>query len=703
MWAICCKEIKSLFKSMYGWIFLAAFTLFSGIYFVANNIYSGSPYISYSVYGVFVVLIFIVPLLTMKSFSEEKRQKTDQLLLTSPVKLISIVLGKYLALVIMSLLCALIMCAYLGLMCCYGKVPLGQSFLAILALFLFTALISSIGMFISSLTEHQFLAALFSYLVFIFFLLAPGLVTGFFGSDNIFIKIFSFFDYYSTFDVMLGGILDLKELIKILSFIFVFNLLTYYSFGKNVLSLNTVGKKKFILDKVTTFVIVILVVGLNILCTYLPVEYSEFDYTGKKLYSITKETKDYLNTLDKDVTVYILADKQESDLTVRRIVNQYDKYSSHINVEYKSPDTYPQFYAKYTEEAPSMNSLIVVCGENFRVIDYDSLYEYKVSYDQYYQENRTVTGVDVEGQLTAGIQMLVNNDIKSICFTEGHGEVTITADLRKRFSKACLTVDSFSLLEKDIPENCETLVINSPAYDFSPEEINKLNDYVDNGGKLICFASLDIAETDNYDAFIESFGVELSEGTVIDDNLAYGTYNYVLITTPLSTDITQAIVSDKRRNIFPQTRGITSKELDGFEITTLASSSENAYAKQLYENTELKYDASTDVKGPFDLAVYCEKKVSNGTAKCVIIGSPYFIESSIDQIASKSNSDLFFAAVTEMTDNELHTTVAVKSYGYENLVFKYRTMVIYLGVVCLLLPLSFIVAGIALVIIRKKK
>ena len=96
MAAIYKRELKSYFQCMTGYVFIAFLVLFVGIYFMAYNLMSGYPYFSYTLSSIMLVLLVLVPVLTMRSFAEERKSKTDQLLFTSPVKISSIVIGKYL-------------------------------------------------------------------------------------------------------------------------------------------------------------------------------------------------------------------------------------------------------------------------------------------------------------------------------------------------------------------------------------------------------------------------------------------------------------------------------------------------------------------------------------------------------------------------------------------------------------------------------
>lgn len=177
MRAIYNRELKSFFYSMTGYVFIAFVTMFIGIYFMANNMISGYPYFSYTLSAVLIILLIAVPVLTMRSMSEEHRSRTDQLLLTSPVSLWSIVAGKYLSMVTVfavpmaiSTLCPLIIRST-------GTAYLAEDYGAILTFFLMGCVYISIGLFISSLTESQLIAAAGTFGVLLLLILWPSLLS----------------------------------------------------------------------------------------------------------------------------------------------------------------------------------------------------------------------------------------------------------------------------------------------------------------------------------------------------------------------------------------------------------------------------------------------------------------------------------------------------------------------------------------------
>lgn len=159
MTAIYKRELRSYFTSMIGCVFAAFLIVIGGIYFMVYNLNGGYPFFSYSLSGVIFMLLFSVPVLSMKSFAEERKNKTDQLLLTSPISLFQVILGKYLAMVTVFAVPCVIYCLFPLIIKFQGNAHLIVDYSSILAFFLLGCVYIAIGMFLSSLTESPVIAA----------------------------------------------------------------------------------------------------------------------------------------------------------------------------------------------------------------------------------------------------------------------------------------------------------------------------------------------------------------------------------------------------------------------------------------------------------------------------------------------------------------------------------------------------------------
>lgn len=162
MTAVYKKELKTYFTGMTGAIFIGFLLLITGIFMTVYNLQGLYPNFEYALSGVSFIYLFAVPVLTMRSIAEEKHAKTDQLLYSLPMSVTDIVLAKYLAMITVLGIPCVVMAFYPLILTSFGNVHLSTAYATLLAFFLLGASLISIGMFISSLTESQVIAAVVS-------------------------------------------------------------------------------------------------------------------------------------------------------------------------------------------------------------------------------------------------------------------------------------------------------------------------------------------------------------------------------------------------------------------------------------------------------------------------------------------------------------------------------------------------------------
>ena len=167
MSAIFTKELKAYFTSPIGYVFLGFSLVLSGVFFLWGNVYNSYVDMESFFGNIGVVFLFLIPILTMRLLAEEKKTKTDQLLLTSPVRLSGVVLGKFFASVALFAISLLIMCIYVVILCVYGDPDLFAIFAMMFGFFLMGSALISIGLFVSSLTDNQIIACLVTFALFL--------------------------------------------------------------------------------------------------------------------------------------------------------------------------------------------------------------------------------------------------------------------------------------------------------------------------------------------------------------------------------------------------------------------------------------------------------------------------------------------------------------------------------------------------------
>lgn len=230
MMAVTRRELSAYFHSPVGYIFLAAFYALAGVYFFLGALLQNSADLYQVFASMFSITLFLVPILTMRLMSEELRHKTDQALLTAPVSLTSLVLGKFLSATIVFTAGLSVTLVYGGVCSIYSspdwRLILGN-FIALLLLGL--ALIA-IGLFISSLTESQVIAATGGFATAILLLLIDAMRSIFQNPYLVrLVTAISFYDRYSAFT---AGIFDFSNAFFFLSVCGAFLFLTVRVFDK---------------------------------------------------------------------------------------------------------------------------------------------------------------------------------------------------------------------------------------------------------------------------------------------------------------------------------------------------------------------------------------------------------------------------------------------------------------------------------------
>ncbi len=215
MTAIIKRELRALLTGVTGYIFCCFVLVFAGIYMNIINLKQGSANFEYVLGNMGFIFLIGIPLLTMRSLTEDRKQKTDTLLYSLPISMTQIVLGKYIAMLILMLMPIIIVGIYPLILSFFGNIYLPASYGTLLAFFLLGASLTAIGLFISSLTENQAVAGILCLLVGIVNYFLPTIAayvsrTAFGGALPEFLEKISLFDRFYSFP---NGVFDISNLV----------------------------------------------------------------------------------------------------------------------------------------------------------------------------------------------------------------------------------------------------------------------------------------------------------------------------------------------------------------------------------------------------------------------------------------------------------------------------------------------------------
>lgn len=694
---------------MIGWLFVAATMFITGIYFMAINLIYGSASVANTVSSAVFIYLLTIPILTMRILSEERKQKTDQLTLTAPVSIGKIVIGKYLAMSTVLLVPIAVIMIYPLILSGFGTVAFAESYVAILGFFLYGLAAIALGLFLSSITESQVIAAVLSFAVLFITYMMTGICSLLTGSENAvttFIsKVLSAFDFSSRFDKLLNGNFDLGVVIYFITVILVCIFLTTQSIQKRRYSISVKNIKVGAYSSGLIVVVLIAAVFANMIFAELPEKYTNFDVTSQKLYSLTDTTTEFVKGLKEDINIYVLQDENSKDEVLDSTLKKYEALSKHIKVTYKNPVKTPNFYKQYTAGNISMNSLIVESDKRYKVIDYSDVYETEVDYSTYQQNT---TGYDGEGQLTSALDYVTREDMPKAYAITGHDEMTLDSGFTSAIEKQNITIEDLNLMSVDVvPQDTEFLLIMAPKSDFSDEDAQKIIKYVENGGKLFVTTTLiedQAGELPNFQKILDCFNTQIAKGMVIesDSNYYYQQQAYLLPEVQ-NTDLTDGVYQ-KKYAFMPYAQGIHVTEDNNITVTSILKSSQSSYSKADLSNAT-SYDKSMeDESGPFDLGVYVEKTYGENQAKLFLFSSVNFFTDQADAMVSNANLTIFTNCISKYIDGqESSIVVPSKSYAATTLTISSGNALGIGLTIAVVIPVTLLILGFVVWFNRRKK
>ena len=704
MKAIFKREFLSYIHSVVGLLFMAVTVFFFGLYAAVYNLASGYPYVSYTLSAILFLFLLSIPVLSMRILADERKQKTDQLILTAPVSVGRIVLGKYLAMAAIFLIPVAGICIFPIFLQKFGTVPMAESYVAILAFALYGLTCMAVGILVSSFTESQVIAAVLSFAILFITYMMQGIESLISQTGNVVTKFLSIFDFQTRFSNMTNGILDITSIVYFVSVIALLLFLTTQSIQKRRYSVSVHNISMGAYSSITVVIGIALAVIVNLIAGQIPTKYTNIDITTNQLYTITDQTKELLASLNDDVTVYVLSSEDGADSTILQTLKSYEEASSHIKVEYIDPLVNPQFASSYSTSNLSQNSLIVETAKRYKVISYNEMYETEVDYSTYSQN---VTGYDGEGQLTSAISYCTSDDMPKIYIISGHNEYTLDSGFTTALEKENIDYETISLMEYDaIPDDAECIIIHAPEKDFSEDDANKVIDYLNNGGKAFITTEYVEEQMPNFEKILSEFGLTIEKGYAVDTNAGnyYQTPIYLLPNVEYS-DETTGLTGSHTYVMAPYAEAIAvpDVDVDSITYTKLLTTSEKSLVKTDVKNATSFDKEEGDIEGPLCIGVKAEKTLDSGSAVLYVFSSAQFFTDNVDNAVSGNNKTLFTNIMSTIASHDVSVSVPVKSYDYDNLTASTKDVVLFETIVVILIPLALIITGFVIWFKRRKK
>ncbi len=455
-----------------------------------------------------------------------------------------------------------------------------------------------------------------------------------------------------------------------------------------------------------TVIVLAIIVTVNFALSFLPDSYVQEDLTANQLYSISSQSKVLLSTVEEDITIYWIVTSGEEDEYIEKLLHNYEDYSSNVTVEKIDPDLDPEFTNSYTDGTVYNNSVVVECGDKYRYISYEDMYEASNSYYSMYSTADQFAG---ESLVTSAISYCITDEIPVVHVLEGHGEESLTEGFSDALERDNLTTETLSLLNgESVPEDVECILINAPTTDISETEKDMLISYLDNGGRILIISGTVLEEElPNLNAVIEYYGITIQEGVVIEEDTDYYVFGNPVILMPSinSSDITDPLTDDGYHVIMPISKALDiSDASDDVTVTSLLETSEDSFIKEEGYDITTYEKEDDDIEGPLTLAALVTKDLDDDQqSQLVWIASSEILDEVYNSYSSDANEDFVLNALEMMCEKDDSISVRSKSLTHEYLTVSTSDANMIKVVTIAIIPAAYLIVGIIVVVRRRRR
>lgn len=408
-----------------------------------------------------------------------------------------------------------------------------------------------------------------------------------------------------------------------------------------------------------TAVVIGIVILFNLLVVQLPQKIRQIDISDTNIYEISSTSQKLLKNLDKDVSLYVIAEKGNTDDRIRTFITKYASLSSRLRVEWIDPVLHPSALTKYDTEK---NSIVVSCKATDRQtsISFDDIL---VTESSYYNTSSSATKFDGDGQLTSAVDYVTNTKEYKAYYTAGHGETALSSSVTDLMEKSRISVSELNLLTaSSIPEDCDLLILNGPTSDLTKDEAKVLTTYLKKGGNVMSLLAYTDKSMTRLYGILEDYGLKVANGYIADAERCYqGNYYYLIPNLSVSGDMASGISSNSVLMINSKGMTQTDPVRDTINVESFMATSENGCAvteKKQTQGTYILGAAATESVTVKDSGGKKKKKDSRLT----VYGSNMLIDAQVtESFSTLENLTLFMNSVTANLDSADNISVSPKS------------------------------------------
>ena len=456
-----------------------------------------------------------------------------------------------------------------------------------------------------------------------------------------------------------------------------------------------------------TLAVIIGLLLLNLLMGQFPM--AQIDLTWNRIFSLSEQTRQVLDQLDSPIQIYGLWRPGEENPQVLDVLNLYTARSRHVSLEVLDPDRNPGFVMRYDRDRRGIprGSVIVEGPLGVRII-----YPAEMSDSFQQQGGRVVTGISAERRITSAINFAGTGYTPVLYELIGHDQTGLLGlGMFEVLERENYELRNLNLMVADIPEDASAIILYAPRRDLSPIEVEKLLDYLDNGGRFFVAVNYFIRDLTNLNNLLASYGINYDYGIVYERDPNYsGIIDRVTFKIPdvLDHEITRNLmVKERTPVVLASAMPISQLETRRREIQIdpLMLTSFNSFLRMDIEQASQERLAE-DIPGPFHLGValtdpyWIDPNNPVPQARIVAIGCANLL--GIANLYNfEANLDIFLNSLNWL--NERDETVTVRSRSLIQLPMRLTAMhvIIFGALFIVVIPLAFFISGFVVWIKRR--
>jgi len=490
---------------------------------------------------------------------------------------------------------------------------------------------------------------------------------------------------------------------------------------KNITTAEKIQKKRALrlggYSMLMTAAVIAAAIVINMIVEALPAKYTQLDITESSMYEITDETREFLDKLNTNVTVYLVIAKGYEDRSIETFLERYCSYSNKLKLKKIDSDIDPGFVEKY--DVKNANSIVVVSDKRSKTIDYNDIFEYSQDllnkyYSSYYYYGYKISDVfspdvfDGNNELTSAIDYVTTDYLPTAYMLTGHGESAIIETITNFINENNVKIsEGLNLVSSDVPDDASNIIINNPTSDISTGELEKLTAFIDGGGAVVLITdskNYSTVDMPNLTSLAQHCGLTAYDGIVLEsDTSRYAFQQYFIIPTLNEGNTVTAPIQNpsKVTTVMMKAHAIVDYEdYDGpMTVSPILTTSDSSYIIGVDEAVRAATD--DDKKGEFYIGAISED--SDTGAKFVWYSSSYLISEQSVNYVSSNNFYVFIYTILQTTEKTSVISLDSIALTSSVLTFSEAAQTIWEIILQVLIPLAIITPGLVVFIKRRRR